>query len=190
MAAKRAKTGQDNTVVRQVRQRQRFQRLFMSPDANDDVRTPRSLYDALDVHFHFSFDPCPFHGQQGSVDGLSCRWGSVSFVNPPFSDIAPWVRKAVDEQTLYGSTSVLLVPAHTQTSYWSQWVWPFAAQLWFIAGRVRFDGYARQFPLPLVCVVYGDPSILSTSQTVDTNGYRFHVVQLNPRADKHSHAPC
>ena len=39
-------------------------------------------------------DPCPY---QYTVDGLLSDWPPVSFVNPPFSDLAQWSRK-IDEQ--------------------------------------------------------------------------------------------
>lgn len=68
--------------------------------------TPPSLYAALNIEFHFDFDPCP-HPLPNGFDGLSCEWGASNYVNPPFGSIihkgkkkgpTAWVRKAIEEQ--------------------------------------------------------------------------------------------
>ena len=67
--------------------------------------TPPDVYAKLDAEFHFNFDPCPFPLPQG-FDGLTCEWGTSSYVNPPFGSIVhqgkkkgmtAWVRKAIEE---------------------------------------------------------------------------------------------
>lgn len=79
--------------------------------------TPPDLYAALDAEFGFTFDPCP-HPMPVGFDGLTCEWGSVNYVNPPFGSIihqgkkkgpTAWVRKAIEEQTK-GKTVVLVYP--------------------------------------------------------------------------------
>jgi hypothetical protein len=124
---------------------------------NDDVATPDDLFSVLDDMFHFTFDPCPLHGgdpASGVPDGLATRWGTSNFVNPPYSNIAPWLRKALDERDRYGASSVFLIPAQMHTSYWTSYVWPQASELIFIENRLRFKNYRRTFPSPMVCVVY------------------------------------
>lgn len=56
--------------------------------------TPRETYDELDREFHFTFDPCP---QGFFCDGLKEEWGDSNYVNPPFKDIALWVKKSWEE---------------------------------------------------------------------------------------------
>lgn len=67
--------------------------------------TPPDLYAELDAEFHFDFDPCPYPKPEG-FDGLTCKWGNMSYVNPPFGSImhngrkkgpTAWVRKALQE---------------------------------------------------------------------------------------------
>jgi hypothetical protein len=79
--------------------------------------TPPDLYAALDAEFGFTFDPCPYPLPDG-FDGLTCEWGAVNYVNPPFGSIihegkkkgpTAWVRKAIAEQAK-GHTSVLVFP--------------------------------------------------------------------------------
>lgn len=78
---------------------------------------PPSLYAELDAEFHFTFDPCPYPRPEG-FDGLTCEWGAVNWVNPPFGSImhegkkkgpTAWMRKAIAEQAK-GRTSVVVYP--------------------------------------------------------------------------------
>ena len=79
--------------------------------------TPPELFKTLDDEFHFNFDPCPYPLPDG-FDGLTCEWGSVSYVNPPFGSIihqgkkkgpTAWVRKAIEENKK-GKTVVMVYP--------------------------------------------------------------------------------
>jgi hypothetical protein len=67
--------------------------------------TPPDLMDELQLEFPFDFDPCPYPVPEG-FDGLTCEWGRMSYVNPPFGSImhngkkkgpTAWVRKALEE---------------------------------------------------------------------------------------------
>ena len=79
--------------------------------------TPPDVYAKLNAEFHFTFDPCPFPLSEG-FDGLTCEWGTSSYVNPPFGSIihqgkkkgpTAWVRKAIEEHRK-GKTVVLVYP--------------------------------------------------------------------------------
>jgi hypothetical protein len=79
--------------------------------------TPPALYDSLNAEFGFTFDPCPYPLPIG-FDGLTCEWGAVNYVNPPFGSIVhegkkkgptAWVRKAIEEWRK-GKTVVLVYP--------------------------------------------------------------------------------
>jgi site-specific DNA-methyltransferase (adenine-specific) len=122
-------------------------------------RTPKDLYDKLDSEHQFNFDPCPLNGVDSdgkSIDGLKCDWGTSTFVNPPYSDIEPWCKKAREEQ-LKGKQSVLLIPCRSSTHYWHDWILPFA-EVTFIRGRLRFgDSEGNKMgiaPFPSVLVLY------------------------------------
>ena len=65
----------------------------------------------------FNFDPCPFP-KPDDFDGLTCEWGSRSYVNPPFGSImhegkkkgpTAWARKAIAEAQK-GKDVVLVYP--------------------------------------------------------------------------------
>lgn len=79
--------------------------------------TPPALYAELHAEFEFTFDPCPWP-KPAEFDGLTCEWGSSSYVNPPFGSImhhgkkkgpTAWVRKAIAEQQK-GKRVVLVYP--------------------------------------------------------------------------------
>jgi len=78
---------------------------------------PPDVYDPLNEEFGFDFDPCPYPLPEG-FDGLTCEWGKVNWVNPPFGSImhngrkkgpTAWVRKAIEENAK-GKTVVLVYP--------------------------------------------------------------------------------
>lgn len=79
--------------------------------------TPPELLAHLDAEFNFNFDPCPFP-KPDDFDGLTCEWGSSSYVNPPFGSImhqgkkkgpTAWARKAIEEHRK-GKRVVLVYP--------------------------------------------------------------------------------
>ncbi len=122
----------------------------------DEWQTPDWLYNALDSEFHFDIDvACNFKNSKAKFGlfgtGLIDEWNydmktnhgaKTVFCNPPYSNITPWVRKAV-EQLDNGVTSVFLVPSSTDTA-WFQFCIYNAREIRFItsdgkrSGRVHF----------------------------------------------------
>lgn len=88
------------------------------------------------------------------------RWCSgYAFLNPPYSDPAPWLRAAA-EAGAQGFPTVALIKADPSTSWWRHWVWHRGvSHLGFFRSRLKYprtDGgrqYAANFPSALV--VYG-----------------------------------
>lgn len=65
----------------------------------DNTATPKLLYEQLDAEFHFDYDPCPINPEGlRSQDGLGGEWGKRNYVNPPYSNKVPWIKKAIEEQ--------------------------------------------------------------------------------------------
>lgn len=76
----------------------------------DHWATPAWLYDALDAEFGFNYDPCPLNCEG---DALLEDWsGKRCFINPPYSNIEPWVRKARQAEI-----AVLLLPVRTDSNW-------------------------------------------------------------------------
>lgn len=96
--------------------------------------TPKHLKDKIYEDFNIQFDPCP---ENPSFDGLSCEWAERNYCNPPFNATEEWVRKILKEQKK-GRTTVLLIPARTNTKYFHELILPNISKLIFLRGRVRF----------------------------------------------------
>ena len=118
------------------------------------MATPQDLLDQLDAEFHFSpFDPCPLNPKP-AFNGLGLSWPKTTFVNPPYSDVRPWIEKAVAEQAR-GKTVVMLVPARTNSKYWHELVFPNSTEIRFLQGNVKFQGHPGPgLPVPLVILVF------------------------------------
>jgi phage N-6-adenine-methyltransferase len=111
-----------------------FDRRRMS---NQDAQTPQDLYRQLDEEFHFDFDPCP---NNSTFDGLKVEWGKSNYVNPPYANKEPWIRKAIEESRK-GKTVVMLLPVDTSTRWFHDLILPNAREIRFIRGRLRFSPY-------------------------------------------------
>lgn len=112
----------------------------LSHMSNDHYATPRDIYRILDGEFHFDDDPCPLNGEGGLVRS----WGKSVFMNPPYSNPTPWVKKAYEE-SLKGSVVVGLLRGDTSTRWFHDWVLPFA-EIRFLKGRLKFNGKPAPFP--------------------------------------------
>lgn len=127
----------------------KFSRVMFS-SASDEWATPAETFSALDSEFRFADDPCPI-GTTG-VSGLMRDWKSPCFVNPPYSDIAPWMEKALLESRT-GKTVVLLVPSRTDTRWWHEYAMR-ASEIRFIRGRLKFGGAKTGAPFPSAVVIF------------------------------------
>ena len=77
-------------------------------------------------------------------------------MNPPYGRALPrWMSKAVTEVwTERARRVVCLVPARTDTAWWHRYVLPFAAEIQYLRGRVRFEGAVSSAPFPSAVVVF------------------------------------
>ncbi len=92
-------------------------------------------------------------------DGLTDNWsGRLVFVNPPFSALLQWLRRAYD-QWIAGNveTVVCLVPVRTDSA-WFQDTLSSVADIYLLRGRVRFlnsHGKGQHTPFSLMLVTLG-----------------------------------
>ena len=92
-------------------------------------------------------------------DGLTEAWsGRLAFVNPPFSELLKWLRRAHDQwRTGNVDTVVCLVPVRTDSAWFHQTL-SADADLYLLQGRVRFlsaAGKAQPTPFSLMLVTLG-----------------------------------
>ncbi len=80
-------------------------------------------------------------------------------MNPPYgSEIGKWVSKAAAESQKPNTIVVMLVPARTDTKWWWDNVVPYAAEIQFIKGCLKFELGGRVLsaaPFPSALVRFG-----------------------------------
>lgn len=89
------------------------------------------------------------HGEQ---DSLACDWAALDglcWLNPPYSNIAPWAHKSA----VSGARILFLVPASIGANWFWDSVYPYAHVL--SVGRMTFDGHADPYPKDLILACYG-----------------------------------
>lgn len=100
---------------------------------SDIWETPKEIYDSY-MRMGF-YDPCPINPKE---DGLTIEWKRMNFVNPPYSQIKKWVKKAIEEHKKW-KLVVLLLPARTDTK-WFRELWDYGCDITFFTGRMKFSG--------------------------------------------------
>jgi phage N-6-adenine-methyltransferase len=130
--------------------------LFSS--ASDEWETPQWLFDKLDQQFHFTFDAAATPANRKCVsfssDSLNQDWkGQMVWLNPPYSHIEEFIKKAYNETRTMGTTAVCLIPSRTDTKWWHEFVFQ-ATTIYFIRGRLYFSGAKNSAPFPSCVVVF------------------------------------
>jgi len=125
---------------------------IMFSSACDNWKTPTNVYYKLNEEFNFDFDPCPL-SESPDFNGLEIEWGKSNFVNPPYSKIAVWCKKAYEE-SLKGNTVVMLIPSRTDTRYWHDYIMK-AKEIRFIKGRLKFGDSKNSAPFPSAIIIFG-----------------------------------
>ena len=133
--------------------------------AKQDWETPWDFFKPLNDEFHFSLDAAASSKNTKVVkkfftekeDGLAQSWGKHTvWLNPPYGlgkkPLSVWVKKAYDE-SLTGATSVLLIPARTNTN-WFHEICLAKATVRFVKGRPKFGDATHGLPQPLCLVIF------------------------------------
>ena len=104
----------------------------------DKWGTPLNLKKKLDEEFFFDdFDPCPLDWKEGDADGLEIEWAQTTFVNPPFSKISSWIKKA-DREWRKGKTIVMVMNLKTHTDTFHEIVLKNPVEIRFLQGKINF----------------------------------------------------
>ncbi len=137
--------------------------------SEQDVGTPRNFIDAVERRFgSIVFDlaassentKAQFTYFSPDDDSLSQDWARIGngvlWLNPPFSNIAPWAAKCAATSPLLNPRAkiLLLVPASVGAKWFAEHVHQKAYVL-ALQGRLTFDGSTAPYPKDLVLAVYG-----------------------------------
>lgn len=104
------------------------QRLFgleWNPETTDERYTPKSVFDALDVTFDLDVASPPAayscvparNVYTIEDDGLTSPWHGFVWMNPPWSQCTPWVKKFIEH-----GDGIALLPA-AKRSKWMTNLW-------------------------------------------------------------------
>lgn len=131
--------------------------------SNDNTwETPWRFYDELHKEFDFTLDPCAaketakcYNYWTEEDDGLSKDWSKDNvFMNPPYGgNTGTWIEKALNESRK-GATVVCLIVSASDRSYWHDMIFPYAAEIRFIRGRIKFGGSKTSAPFASAVVVF------------------------------------
>lgn len=127
----------------------------------DEWLTPPGVLAALGP---FDLDPCaprsrpwPTAERHYTVEdnGLVQPWTGIVWLNPPYSSAEKWLARIADH-----GNGIALLFARTETALFHKFVWPRAALLLFLRGRLHFhyvDGRraTANAGAPSVLVAYG-----------------------------------
>lgn len=112
--------------------------------------TPIEFYEELNEKFKFNFDPCPIGGK----DGLKIEWRERNYINPPYGkEISNWLLKGILESQK-GKLCVFLLPVRTDTKWFHNLVLPFAKEILFIKGRLKFGKSKNSAPFPSMVIIF------------------------------------
>lgn len=147
---------------------------YMLPSQTDVWATPAGLFTRIEKEFGpFDLDPAAdatnakaprfITEEENAILTPWEEWGCGRiYINPPYSNIAPWVEKAV-KAAKAGGLVVMLLPANRSEQPWfHRHVWDEATNDWrpgvevrFIRGRVKFgDGESPAAPFPSMLVIF------------------------------------
>lgn len=130
---------------------------------SDEWETPSDLFTELNLVFNFELDTAAtvlntkcahFYTQED--DALKCDWKGRVWCNPPYSKAKEFIRKGYEESVKHEGIVVMLVAARTDTRIWHDVIFPHAAEIHFIKGRLKFGSSRNTAPFPSAIIVF-DP---------------------------------
>ena len=130
----------------------RFSKEIQGTRDSDNYATPIKFMAQLENEFQFDLDPCPLRSE---IDGLQIEWNGNIYINPPYSNIEPFIRKGIDEIKANRATKcVYLIPIRSDTKYWHDLVLKYASEIRFVKGRLNFNESKSPAPFPCVLVIF------------------------------------
>ena len=111
------------------------------------------------------FDPCPLD-EDPKFDGLIEEWHHRTFVNPPYSDVLPWVDRAIYYNRKY-DYSIALLLKHDSSTEWYRRLHEAGGKMLMINKRLKHGSKtAAGFPSVLV-YLHGHGDVITQKELVD-----------------------
>jgi hypothetical protein len=121
--------------------------------SSDRWETPHEVKAALYREFALNFDPCPLDGAVNGLAPLFCRWhGKRVFCNPPYGrGVSQWLERGFE-----ADIAVYLLAARTDTRWFHRLCLPYAQEIRFLRGRLKFGGSDTGAPFPSMVVIFAN----------------------------------
>jgi len=112
----------------------------------DDYETPPTLFDQACINYQIrpTLDVCASEKNTKcknffteKQDSLMYEWRETFFMNPPYSKVDRFMKKAYYQHLKHGIDGLILVFAKTDTKWWHNFVED-KAEIHFIKGRIKF----------------------------------------------------
>jgi phage N-6-adenine-methyltransferase len=123
-------------------------------EIRDLWQTPQALFDYYNDRFDFDLDAAAsasnalvdeyYDIEDDSISSVT-SWLDRNWCNPPYSDIQPWVSKAI-EQMNEGKLTVMLIPSDTSVK-WFKSAFDSCSECHFISGRISFINAETKKPV-------------------------------------------
>ena len=83
-------------------------------------------------------------------DSLNKEWKRDFWMNPPYSNVKDWIRKAYFSHIKYNVSGLALLFAKVDTKVWHECILHGQAEVYFIQGRIKFfkNGAESKNPAP------------------------------------------
>ena len=146
---------------------------LQSINIQDEYRTPTGLFRKALFDFDIlpTLDVCATDENRRcwcffskSDDALKEDWHEDFFMNPPYSQVYNFMRKAYYESRKNNVDALILVYAKTDTKWWHEFV-ENKAEVHFIKGRIKFldpDGIKTKnsAPYPSCWIIYRRKNVI------------------------------
>lgn len=119
------------------------------PNASDNFRTDKWILALFDGFF----DPCPYN-PDWDINGLEVEWPKRVFINPPYSNVTPWIERAIAHADAGGLVAMLL--KHDSSTRWFAKLHASGAKILMVQGRLKHQRKdVASFPSILVVFYNG-----------------------------------
>lgn len=161
-----------------------------------DFGTPAHIFDPIHAEFAFDFDAAA-NARNAKLprfispdeNALIVPWsdfGRRAWLNPPYGrQLIRFLRRVVEVKNDEGILSVTLTPARTDTEWFHDVILRSAAEVWFLKGRIVFDGAplgkdGRRLgaPFPSLITVF-DPAFTGSAPRL----YTWDPLEGTPRKE-------
>ena len=134
----------------------------MISSKSNEWETPQWLFDELNNEFKFTLDPCSTDENTKckkhytiNDNGIMQDWSKdVVFMNPPYGgQTRKWIEHSYLE-SLKGAIVVCLIVSATDRSYWHDYIFPFASQIRWVRGRLKFGDAISTAPFASAIIIF------------------------------------